>query len=174
MNLVLIAISIVAGLVCETTGHDRPVIGILTQEISKVFELMYPKQFDSFITASYVKWIESGGARVVPIWIGKNRVYYQTLMSKINGVVLPGGHVDKIKRGGYAEAAEIIFNIASELNEQNDFFPILGAGSGMDFMLHLSNDKKDETVDCQLKALSVSLILSKEGKVVNFDIGDGK
>lgn len=59
--LMLLVCSILCGFVARTTAHDRPIIGILTQELSKVFELMYPGQYDSFIAASYVKWVEQGG-----------------------------------------------------------------------------------------------------------------
>lgn len=99
--LKLIIPLIVCGLVPESSAHDRPVIGVLVQEISKVFEMMYPNRYSSFIAASYVKWVESGGARVVPVWIGRDKEYYQEIMSKTNGILLPGGNVDKHTKGGY-------------------------------------------------------------------------
>lgn len=163
--LVLIVITIAFGLIPESLGHDRPVIGVLVQEISKVFDLLYPNQYDLFVPASYVQWIQSGGARVVPIWSGKSREYYQSIMSKINGILLPGGNVNKTKKGGYAEAAEIIINHAVQLNKRKDIFPIFGIGLGMDFLLYLSNDKKDISVECNMDSLAAPLILSKSGKL---------
>lgn len=59
--LMLFGCLILCGFVPKAAAHDRPIIGILTQEISKVFELLYPNKYDAFIPASYVKWIESGG-----------------------------------------------------------------------------------------------------------------
>jgi gamma-glutamyl hydrolase len=99
--LKLIIPLIVCGLVPDSSAHDEPIIGILAQEISKVFETMYPNRYNCFIAASYVKWVESGAARVVPIWIGRDQKYYEEIMSKINGVLLPGGNVDKDAKGGY-------------------------------------------------------------------------
>ena len=94
---------IVCGLLPVSLAHDQPIIGVLTQEISSVFEMLYPKQFHSFIAASYVKWVECGGARVVPIWIGRKKEYYKEIMEKVNGVLLPGGNVDKHAKGGYGK-----------------------------------------------------------------------
>jgi gamma-glutamyl hydrolase len=108
--LKLIIPLIVCGLVPESSAHDRPVIGVLAQEISNIFEMIYPRRYNSFIVSSYVKWVESGGARVVPIWIGKDRAYYQQLLSKINGVLLPGGSVDKHAIGGYGKLIVLNFH----------------------------------------------------------------
>lgn len=47
--------------------NDAPIIGILSQQTSKELNEQFPG-FDSYIAASYVKFIESGGARAVPIW----------------------------------------------------------------------------------------------------------
>uniref|UniRef100_A0A672RJT1 folate gamma-glutamyl hydrolase n=1 Tax=Sinocyclocheilus grahami TaxID=75366 RepID=A0A672RJT1_SINGR len=43
--------------------HDRPIIGILTQEVDNESMKKFGK---TYIPSSYVKYIESGGARVVP------------------------------------------------------------------------------------------------------------
>lgn len=70
--LLLVAVSTLSVL-CT----DSPVIGILAQEYVRfpVFHLMFPNH-TSYIAASYVKMVESSGARVVPIMIGKDREYY--------------------------------------------------------------------------------------------------
>lgn len=159
----VIGLLAVCGLVPEAVAHDRPIVGVLVQEISRVFELMYPRQYTSFIAASYVKWLESGGARVVPIFPGRDISYYQTILSKLNGVLLPGGSVDKNDRGGYTEAAENILNIAIDMNLKKDFFPVFGVGLGMDFMLYKSGDAENVHSDCSLDSVALSLILSKKG-----------
>lgn len=48
--------------------NDTPIIGVLTQEISYHLNSKWPGEFKSYIAASYVKFVEGGGARVVPIW----------------------------------------------------------------------------------------------------------
>jgi gamma-glutamyl hydrolase len=51
-----------------TPANEYPVIGVLSQEISYSLEQKYPGEYKSYIAASYVKFVEGGGARVVPIW----------------------------------------------------------------------------------------------------------
>lgn len=87
-------------------------------------------------------------------------------MSKINGVLLPGGSVDMFQKGGYIEAAEEIMDIATEFNNQKDIFPVFGVGLGMDIMLDKSTEAQDISRECQLDLMAVSLILSKKGELI--------
>lgn len=48
--------------------NDEPIIGVLSQEMSSYLRTKYADQYHSYIAASYVKFIEGGGARVVPVW----------------------------------------------------------------------------------------------------------
>lgn len=50
------------------TVNNEPIIGILAQEMSYYLESKFPNEYDSYIAASYVKFVEGGGARAVPIW----------------------------------------------------------------------------------------------------------
>lgn len=52
----------------EKALNDDPMIGVLSQEISFYLDGKYPGQYKSYIAASYVKFVEGGGARVVPVW----------------------------------------------------------------------------------------------------------
>lgn len=47
---------------------DTPIVGILAQEIAWHLDRHWPGVYDSYIAASYVKFVEGGGARPVPIW----------------------------------------------------------------------------------------------------------
>lgn len=69
-----------------TVENDRPMIGVLAEEIAWSLRDRYPElEPHSHIAASYCKFIEGGGGRPVPIWIGKDVEYYRDIMSKING-----------------------------------------------------------------------------------------
>lgn len=48
--------------------NDTPIIGILAQEIAWHLDRHWPGVYGSYIAASYVKFVEGGGARPVPIW----------------------------------------------------------------------------------------------------------
>ncbi len=62
----------------------EPIIGVLSQQLSSKMKEKYPDS-DSYIAASYIKWVESGGARAVPIFINRPTEYYHEIMGKING-----------------------------------------------------------------------------------------
>ena len=71
--------------------NNRPIIGILAQECQPYFS---PELCNtSYIAASYVKHIEAGGARVVPVLINQGQDYYKTIFDRTNGILLPGGDV---------------------------------------------------------------------------------
>lgn len=62
LNIVLISTFIFLN-----SATDSPIIGILSQERFLV-EKYVDEKFDSFIVASYVKFLEGAGARVMPVW----------------------------------------------------------------------------------------------------------
>lgn len=45
----------------------NPIIGVLAQETHRSYPY-FPKHYESFIAASYVKFLEGAGARAIPIW----------------------------------------------------------------------------------------------------------
>eukprot|EP01083_Nonionella_stella_P160721 525639_1 len=79
-------------LIVITISSDAPLIGILT--IPCVSEPSYCSDNDnatSFFYASYVKWIEAGGGRVVPIQSDMAHDKVRNLLSQLNGVLFTGG-----------------------------------------------------------------------------------
>ena len=74
---------------------ERPIIGILSQDLSSEDRASIDNSnYTSYIAASYVKFVESGGARVVPILINQPDDYYQMIFSSTNGLLIPGGAQD--------------------------------------------------------------------------------
>lgn len=66
MNLyVLLIVSFLVSVDCL---NDRPIIGILSQESYSVNKYFPEEKYKSYIAASYIKFIESAGARVIPVW----------------------------------------------------------------------------------------------------------
>lgn len=68
--------------------NNRPVIGILAQPIdpSKATPTHH-----SYIAASYVKFLEGAGARVVPVPYDLPKQELQNLFHSLNGILFPGG-----------------------------------------------------------------------------------
>ncbi|XP_026731422.1 gamma-glutamyl hydrolase A-like [Trichoplusia ni] len=122
--------------------NDRPIIGVLSQEQSFYLHSKFPEEnYTSYIAASYVKDVEASGARVVPILIGKDRAYYKTLLGKINGVLLPGGATFFNQSDGYADAGQHIYEIAQELNDAGEYFPIFGTCLGFELLIILASGR---------------------------------
>ena len=59
--------------------------GILSQEMDPVLDTLLPSghNYTSYIAGSYVQWVEAGGARVVPVVIGKEKEYYKEVSSRL-------------------------------------------------------------------------------------------
>lgn len=59
-----------------TNCNEKPVIGILTQEVYWTgFKNVAPSS-KSYIAASYIKPIEASGGRVVPVFTNRTTKYY--------------------------------------------------------------------------------------------------
>ena len=48
----------------------------------------------------------------------------------------------------YADTGEIIFDIASKLNDKGDFFPIWGTCLGFELLTYLSANRTEHRADC--------------------------
>ncbi|XP_071751595.1 gamma-glutamyl hydrolase isoform X2 [Centroberyx gerrardi] len=94
----------------------------------------------SYIAASYVKFLESAGARVVPVMINQTVEEYNTLFSSINGILFPGGGASIIS-SGYERAARVFYELAIEANLKGDFFPVWGSCLGFEQLTYLTSGK---------------------------------
>ncbi|CAI7769784.1 unnamed protein product [Closterium sp. NIES-54] len=109
----------------------QPLIGVLSQpgiadsgEIARVFNATEENHFAnlSYIAASYVKFIEAGGARVVPIIYNEPRRQILKKLRLVNGLVLPGG--DANKQGRFLRTVRRLLKLAMSFNDNGDYFPI--------------------------------------------------
>ncbi|XP_031705831.1 gamma-glutamyl hydrolase-like isoform X2 [Anarrhichthys ocellatus] len=125
---------------CERTKgkrNDRPIIGVLAQEVSS--PTTKPNQ-TAYIAASYVKFLESAGARVVPVMINQTLEEYKKLFNSINGILYPGGSAS-ITSSGYERAAKIFYELAIEANKGGDYFPVWGTCLGYEQLTVLTSGK---------------------------------
>ncbi|XP_040928213.2 gamma-glutamyl hydrolase [Betta splendens] len=110
--------------------NDRPVIGVLTQLVSD--EVMKPFG-KAYIPSSYVKYLESGGSRVMPIRLTLTTAEYEDIFKKINGLIFIGGVAD-LQTSRYAQVAKVFYNLAVQANDAGDVFPIWGTCMGMQLL----------------------------------------
>ncbi|XP_015783733.1 gamma-glutamyl hydrolase [Tetranychus urticae] len=118
--------------------NDRPVIGVLSlpswDEIKQVED-----NRSSYIVASYVKFLESAGARVIPVLPGHDEAYYQEMVNLTNGFLFTGGGL-WLSTSMYTTAASYIWKHALKLNSEGDFYPIWGTCLGLELIAYLAND----------------------------------
>lgn len=68
-----------------SVATPAPVVGVLTQPTPPINGTA-----NLYIAASYVKYAEAGGARVVPVFSDRSREELTSLFSKLNGLLVPG------------------------------------------------------------------------------------
>ena len=107
-------------------ASDTPTIGILTQPSRTKGEFM--------IAASYVKWLEAGGAKSIPIPYDAPPALVEDLFGQINGLLLPGGASD------VPQSVRYLLTLALQASTTGDFFPVWGTCLGFEYMVQvLSN-----------------------------------
>ncbi|XP_053537215.1 gamma-glutamyl hydrolase isoform X2 [Ictalurus punctatus] len=144
MNLICVAFfstfffQIIISFAVVSEGHkinDCPIIGVLAQEVYSP-----TPGNNAYIAASYVKYLESAGARVVPVMINKTEEEYTILFKSINGILFPGGGAS-IFSSGYAKAASIFYKLALDANSKGDYFPVWGTCLGFEQLTLLTSGK---------------------------------
>jgi gamma-glutamyl hydrolase len=102
----------------------QPVIGLFTQPIyflnpkfskGENIDKSIFKGYKSFFAATYVKWLEGSGAKVVPLIYTEPKEVLAKKISKLNGVLMPGGGGDNI------EAGQFILNEVMKNNDNGKF-----------------------------------------------------
>ena len=122
MSARVAAVSVVLAVVAAAAGvNTRPIVGIMAQPYDST---------RNYIAASYVKWVESAGARAVPLMYDAwDRARLREVLQSVNGVLLPGGAALFV--GVYRQALETMYEYAIEANSQGVHFPIWGTCLGV-------------------------------------------
>lgn len=109
--------------------NDRPIVGVAAQETSKG-----NPHGDTYIPASYIKYLEQAGARVVAVRAGEPEKYYHDLFSKLNGVLFPGGGVS-LTESQYARTGRILYNLTLQAYDSSrEVFPLWGTCLGFELL----------------------------------------
>lgn len=139
--------------------NERPIIGILSVPTPAGLQKQY-KWAQSFLPSSYVKFAEMAGARVVPVLIDREEIYYKNVVSCVNGIIFPGGGVSATG-SEYSTAASTIFKLAVQANDAKDHFPIWATCLGFEVLSILLSPKQTSTlVSCSAQDIALPLELS--------------
>ena len=114
--------------------NTQPVIGILTQTLENSMTGPEYAGYKSYIMSSYVKYMEAQGARVVPIVWGEDDSVTLDLLSKVDGVMFPGGNGDNVDIG------RVAFNYIKAQNDAGHFYPAWGTCLGYENMVAYTAD----------------------------------
>jgi gamma-glutamyl hydrolase len=125
--------------------NNRPIVGILTQPLGT--EQNSSKSSTTMIAASYVKFIESAGARVVPVHYDSTDEELAALFGQINGVLLPGGGADLGNATRIRHSGQTLYDLALRANQKGDSFPIWGTCMGFQFLSLLT--AQDDAILCE-------------------------
>ncbi|KAH7686291.1 Peptidase C26 gamma-glutamyl hydrolase protein [Dioscorea alata] len=111
--------------------YHRPVIGILTHPGDGANGRLSNATNASNIPASYVKFVESAGARVIPIIYNEPEDLIIQKLNLVNGVLFTGGWV---KTGLYYDVANKIFEVFLAKNDAGDHFPLFAICLGFELL----------------------------------------
>ncbi|KAK1332046.1 hypothetical protein QTO34_007727 [Cnephaeus nilssonii] len=129
----LLCAAVTLRLSAAPASTQKPIIGILMQTCNTKEMKNLGKYY---IAASYVKYLESAGARVVPVRLDLTDEEYVKLFRSINGVLFPGGGVN-LKTSGYARTAKIFYSLATQSFDDGDYFPVWGTCLGFEELSYL-------------------------------------
>ena len=136
---------------------DRPVIGVMAQS---TFNMSFEHLGKTYIPASYIKFLESAGARVVPVFNNLTELQTKKLFKSINGALFPGG-ITSLLDSGYANVSRTIFELAKKTFDEGGYFPIIGMCLGHQLLATLVIGKKDLRIRTDSLNLTASLNLPK-------------
>jgi len=106
-------------------SSSGPVIGILTQDYSNTSQ--------KYLAASYVKYLESAGARVVPIFHNSSHDQLANKFKMLNGLLYPGGGANlRNLTDPFMVTAQTLFNLAMAENRNGGYFPVWGTCLGFE------------------------------------------
>ncbi|CAA7397512.1 unnamed protein product [Spirodela intermedia] len=119
--------------------YYRPVIGILSHPGDGASGRLSNATDASYIAASYVKFVESAGARVIPLIFNEPREIIYEKLKLVNGVLFTGGWA---KRGLYYDTAQDILQKVLEMNDAGKHFPLFAICLGFEIVsIMISKDE---------------------------------
>jgi len=119
--------------------NNRPIVAILTLPVDLPDN---PPGTTSYFPASYVKFVEAAGARVVPLRYDAPPSATAALLSRVNGVVFTGGAAAFFRADGelsqYGATAKAAFDATVAAAAAGEWFPLHGTCLGFELVMTLA------------------------------------
>lgn len=127
LSLCLVLVAVLSVVCVGNAVNDWPIIGLFSQPSTSSSPACGGNC--TYIAASYVKYLEAAGARVVPIDFYATHSELDHLFESLNGFFFPGGSA------GFPEAAQYVFDKTVKANAAGDFSPLWGTCMGFQWLL---------------------------------------
>ena len=139
------------------SGTTRPIVGVLTQPTSSA-------EGTSYIAASYVKYLESAGARVVPIFHNATSEETIAAFHAVNGVLFPGGGADLGPSTALFRTASQLVQLAAAEKDNGATFPIFGHCMGFELLMLITSADENLLSKVDAENITLPLQLTATGK----------
>ena len=136
----------------DVNTNDSPVIGIVSQPLPD--DLKSDPRFagkSTYIMQAYVTFMESAGARVIPFLSTDEDSVTDEKLSKVNGILFPGGD------GDYLEIGDYIYKSLISKNDAGQFYPLWGTCLGFENMAISASDSGSPLSDLESHGNSLTL-----------------
>jgi gamma-glutamyl hydrolase len=140
-----------AGLIRAEDVNEWPIIGIYTHPSTDTNEACGGSC--SYLAASYVKYLESAGARVAPIPYEASTEELDVIFNGINGMFFPGGGAMM------SDGAKYMYERAITANDAGDYFPIWGTCLGFEWLM-MATSHNDNILDSTFDSEDYSIPLN--------------
>ncbi|OQS05514.1 gamma-glutamyl hydrolase [Thraustotheca clavata] len=125
-------------------------VALTVNPIIAIMAHPFKNNTSDYIAASYVKWIESAGGRVVPIPYSASNETIKSIFRSVNGVLFPGGSAWLNQQAAY------VYELALGANDRGEYFPIWGTCLGFEWLVELTSAKGHDILS-KVDALNLSL-----------------
>ena len=137
--------------------NDRPIIAVLAQA-TEAFEGY------SYIAASYVKYLESAGARVVPIPESFSQEEVGNVYKYVNGVLFPGGSTKWFESSYDKNAVKAVQTSVETGTSDHDYFPVWGTCLGYEALNVIIANSADVLSHFAADGVSLTLNYTNDAK----------
>ena len=137
--------------------NDRPIIAVLAQA-TEAFEGY------SYIATSYIKYLESAGARVVPIPESFSQEEVGNIYKYVNGVLFPGGSAKWFESSYYKNAVKAVQASVEAGISDHDYFPVWGTCLGYEALNVITANSADVLSHFAADGVSLTLNYTSNAK----------
>eukprot|EP01083_Nonionella_stella_P077489 211649_1 len=158
-------------------GNDSPIIGILTLSCADYPDNCPYPNTQTYFASRYVKWLESGGARVVPLFADDSFENIRELLSQLNGVLFTGGTAYLQDGNIWWEQFKNIMSYLVEFHHDNptQSIPVWGTCLGFQALVVWASGNDDILVSKRASMVSLPLYFTSplmQNESVMFGIND--